>query len=71
MQSNHRNITGREYEILQLIAHEHTTKDIAKALYLSTHTVYTHRKNLLDKLEAKNTAGLIRKAFENGYLNTP
>jgi len=71
MQSNNRNITGREYEILQLIAKEHTTKDIAKQLYLSTHTVFTHRKNLLDKLEAKNTAGLIRKAFENGYLNTP
>jgi len=69
MQTNNRNITCREQEILQLIADEQTTKQIAKHLYISDHTVFTHRKNLLDKLGAKNTAGLVRKAFENGYLN--
>lgn len=69
MHMNNRNITCREYEILQLIAHEQTTKEIAQKLYISDHTVYTHRKNLLEKMGAKNTAGLVRKAFENGYLN--
>lgn len=63
-----RTITSREYEILQLIAFEKTTNQIAKDLFISDHTVITHRKNLLDKLGAKNTAGLVRKAFENGYL---
>lgn len=69
MLMNNPNITCREKEILQLIANEQTTKEIAKHLYISDHTVYTHRKNLLGKLGAKNTAGLVRKAFENGYLN--
>lgn len=60
--------TKREREILGLIANELTTKEIAKTLYISTDTVQTHRKNLLCKLEARNTAGLIRRAFENRYL---
>lgn len=60
--------TKREREILHLIAHEHTTKEIAKQLYISYETVQTHRKNLLMKLEVKNTAGLVRRAFERRIL---
>lgn len=57
-------ISNREQEILQLIAHEYTTKEIAKKLYISRHTADTHRKNLLCKMGVKNTAGLVRRAFE-------
>ena len=61
-------ISNREKEVLHLIAHEYTTNEIAKALYLSTHTVDTHRKNLLWKMDVKNVAGLVRKGFERGLL---
>lgn len=58
----------REKEVLHLIADELTTKEIAKQLYISYETVQTHRKNLLLKLNAKNTAGLMRRAFETRLL---
>lgn len=61
-------ITDREKEVLKLIAYEHTSKEIADKLYISTHTVFSHRKSLMIKLEVKNTAGLIRKGFEEGIL---
>lgn len=61
-------ISNREKEILYLIAHEHTTNEIATMLYLSTHTVLSHRKNLLWKMNVRNVAGLVRKGFEKGLL---
>lgn len=64
-------ITRREKEILHMIAYEYTTKEIASELYISAHTVITHRKHLLEKLEVKNVAGMIRKGFESGLLNIP
>ena len=65
-QSNH--ISTRENQVLQLISQEHTMNEIARKLYISPHTVISHRKNLLIKLEARNTAGMIRRAFECGVL---
>lgn len=59
-------LTRREKEILQLISEEKTTAEIADQLFISTHTVDTHRKNLLAKLDVKNTAGLVKFAIENG-----
>lgn len=59
-----RSITIREVEILKLVAHEYTTKEIASTLYISDHTVISHRKNLMEKLGVKNVAGLVRRAFE-------
>lgn len=56
-------LTEREIELLKLIADEHTTKEIAEKIFLSEHTVKTHRKNIMEKLDVKNTAGLIKKAF--------
>jgi DNA-binding NarL/FixJ family response regulator len=53
--------TSREKEILSLIAVGLTTKEIAFKLNRSHHTVETHRKNLLRKCEAKNSAELIQK----------
>ncbi len=60
--------TKREREILRMIADELTSKEIAQQLYISSETVQTHRKNLLIKLNARNTAGLVRRAFESRLL---
>jgi DNA-binding CsgD family transcriptional regulator len=59
-----RSITRRELQIVQLIAREQNTKQIAAALNISIPTVETHRRNLLHKLNIKNTAGLVRFAVE-------
>jgi len=61
-------ISTREQEVLQLIAFEYSMKEIAEKLYISFETVRTHRKKLLAKMDVKNTAGLIRKGFEQGFL---
>lgn len=63
-------LTRREKEILQLITEELTTDEIAAKLFISSTTVITHRKSLLRKLNAKNVAGLVKKAFEFGLLKT-
>lgn len=61
-------LTPREMEILQLIAQEHTTPEIAEKLFISQGTVITHRKNLIRKLEVRNTAGLIKYAMQLGLI---
>jgi DNA-binding NarL/FixJ family response regulator len=57
-------LTRRELEILTMIAKEMTNDQIANALFISKRTVDSHRQNLLNKLQVKNTAGLIRAAYE-------
>lgn len=64
-----KSISKREAQVLHLIAHENSTKEIAQMLYISAHTVISHRKNLMIKLQATNTAGLIRRSFESGILS--
>jgi len=59
-------ITQREREVLNLIAGELSNQEIADRLFISLRTVETHRYNLLQKLDAKNTAGLLRIAREMG-----
>lgn len=61
-------LTEREKEILILIADGNTNPEIAKLLFISPRTVDTHRKNLLKKLEVKNTAGLVRFALKSGLV---
>lgn len=61
-------LTNREKEVLMLIAYENTNSEIANQLFVSEGTVATHRNNLLAKLQTKNTAGMVRKAFELGIL---
>jgi len=63
------NISAREREVLQLIAYENTSHEIASKLYISSHTANSHRKNLMEKLDVKNTAGLVRRGFELGFLH--
>ncbi|MEM7550466.1 MAG: response regulator transcription factor [Bacteroidota bacterium] len=61
-------LTEREKDIVKLIAETMTTSEIAEKLFLSTHTVDTHRKNILSKLEVKNVAGLVRYAIQTGLI---
>ncbi len=62
-------LTPREAEVLELIADEYTNQEIADRLFISPHTVVTHRRNLLQKLNAKNTAGLVHQASRYGLLH--
>ncbi|HQZ23667.1 MAG TPA: response regulator transcription factor [Flavobacterium sp.] len=61
-------LTVREKEILNLIIQEFTTEEIAVKLFVSTKTVESHRSNLIQKLGVKNSAGLVRVAFEKGLI---
>ncbi len=61
-------LTRRETEILKLIVEEMTTEEISAKLFISASTVISHRKSLLRKLNAKNTAGLVKKVYEFGLL---
>lgn len=57
-------LTKRETQILSLIVQGFTGKEISNNLNISEHTTRTHRKNLLSKLQARNTSELVRKAIE-------
>jgi DNA-binding NarL/FixJ family response regulator len=61
-------ITRREKEVLELIADGSTNAEIAAKLYISVTTVDTHRKNLLAKFDAKNTAALVKAAAQLNLL---
>ena len=61
-------ISKREKEILSLIIKEHTAQEIANMLFISLHTVETHRSNLMSKLGVRNSAGLVRVALENNLV---
>ncbi|HRD58897.1 MAG TPA: response regulator transcription factor [Ferruginibacter sp.] len=61
-------ITRREKEILKLILEENTNQEIANKLFLSLRTVENHRNNLLQKLNVKNTAGLVKVALQEGLV---
>lgn len=67
--SNLTELSSREKEILVLIANEYNTAEIAEKTFISLNTVNTHRRNLLSKLNAKNTAGLVKYAVENGLVD--
>lgn len=62
-------LSRREIEILKLIAQELTAQEIADKIFISMNTVNTHRRNLLSKLNVKNTAGLVKYAVENGLVD--
>ena len=64
-------LTSRETEVLTLIASEYSNPEIAEKLCISIRTVDAHRRNLLDKLEVKNTAGLVKKAIQYSLVDIP
>jgi DNA-binding NarL/FixJ family response regulator len=59
-------LSKRELEIIGLICQEYSSNEIAGKLFISKATVDVHRKNILQKTEAKNLVGLIRFAIQNG-----
>jgi DNA-binding NarL/FixJ family response regulator len=61
-------LTSREKEVLKLIADGMTNQEIATALFISPLTVDSHRKSLLAKLDAKNTAAMVKTAMEMGMI---
>lgn len=66
--TNRMKLTDRELEIIRLLAKGQSSADIAETLFLSTHTVNTHRKNILRKLEISSTVELVHFAHDNNLL---
>ena len=66
----HSILTGRELEIISLISLEYSGKEISELLFISINTVETHRKNIMRKLEAKNTIGLVKYALKNNLIKS-
>ena len=62
-------VSPRECEVLELLSNGYATREIASTLFISNHTVNDHRKALMNKLDAKNVAQMIRKGFELNLLN--
>lgn len=62
-------LTNKEIEIVRLLSQGLTTKDIAARIFISHHTVNTHRKNILAKLQIKNTSELVTLAMRNGWID--
>jgi len=62
-------LTKREIEVLKLIVAELTNSEISEKLFISPRTVDTHRQNILQKLNVKNTAGIVRFAIQNGLID--
>jgi len=61
-------LTYREIEILKLIAQQLTNQEIADKLQISPRTVHSHRRNLMQKMGVKNTAGLVKYALQNKLI---
>ena len=61
-------LTAREIEIIKLVAEGKSAKEMADQLFLSVHTVDTHRRNVLVKLKMKNIADLVRFAAKNNLI---
>lgn len=61
-------LTAREIEIINLITREFNSKDIADFLGISVNTVESHRKQIFQKLNVKNVAGMVREAMTLGYI---
>jgi DNA-binding NarL/FixJ family response regulator len=62
-------ISAREVEIIRLVAEGLSNKEIAEKLFLSVHTITTHRKNIMNKLGVNNTAGLVLFALKQEIIS--
>ena len=61
-------LTSREIEVIKLIANEFSTNEIAKVLCISMPTVESHRRNLMQKLNVKSVAGVVKYAMRHGLV---
>ena len=66
--NNSESLTKREIEVMQQICEGHSSKLISEKLFISINTVETHRKNILMKLNVKNSIGIVKYAVENNML---
>ncbi|TCD12692.1 LuxR family transcriptional regulator [Pedobacter frigidisoli] len=69
LHENHASISEREIEIVQLLSMGYNSKEIGEALFISEHTVNTHRRNMVRKLDLKNSYQLIVWAFKERILS--
>ncbi len=69
LKSTSTHLTKREEEVLCLICLQYTSEKIAEKLFISVKTVNGHRNNLLEKTQAKNTAGLVIYALKNNLVD--
>jgi two-component system, NarL family, response regulator NreC len=63
-------LSDREREVLRLLALGHTNQEIAKMLYISVRTAETHRAHIMQKLNLRSRADLVRHALASGLLDT-
>ncbi len=61
-------LTPREIEIIKLITKEFSSREIAEILFISEHTVETHRKNIFRKTGSNNLVGLVKYAYSNNLI---
>jgi len=61
-------LTNREKEVLRMIATGKSRKEIGDLLFISVRTVERHRANIMEKLNVKGTADLIKYALQRGYI---
>jgi len=61
-------LTSREKEVLKLIAEGRSNREIGDLLFISGRTVERHRANIMDKLQIRKTADLVRYAMQKGYI---
>ena len=64
-----KDLSKREMEVLALIAEGYTNAEIADRLFTSKRTIETHRQNLLEKTNSRNTATLIKFALQRGLIS--
>lgn len=62
-------LTDRQVEVLRLIAQGLTTQEVARRLYISPHTVESHRENIMSLLDLHNKAELIKYAIRKGIVD--
>ncbi|MEM7659717.1 MAG: response regulator transcription factor [Bacteroidota bacterium] len=62
-------LSKREMEVVRLILEEYTAPEIAQKLFISKETVDTHRKNIREKLQVRNTAGIVREVIRLGLFD--
>jgi DNA-binding NarL/FixJ family response regulator len=63
-----RDLTAREEEVLRLIAHGHSNKEISAHLKIAVKTVESHKANLMQKLELRNRTEIVRYAVRQGWF---
>ena len=63
-------LSKREQEVCGLLAHGHTNNEVAEKLCISPRTVETHRINIMNKLDLKTRAELVRFSIDHGLLKT-